>query len=59
MSHMANNNDLMIDFLEKSFSSAIFVSSDTSIEDILKIMEEEEHEMKNCNTEVNSENMTK
>jgi len=32
----------MFDFIENSISSAIMVSSDTSTEDILKILEEQE-----------------
>lgn len=38
----AMNNAEMFDFFEKSLSSAIMVSSDTSTEEILKILEEQE-----------------
>lgn len=38
----AMNNSEMFDFFEKSISSAIMVSSDTSTEEILKILEEQE-----------------
>jgi len=44
----AMNNSEMFDFFENSLSSAIMVSSDTSIEEILKILEEQE--MKNSKT---------
>lgn len=49
MSYTAKNDvhDHLFDVIENSLSSAIWVSSDTSTEDILKILDE--YEMKNCN----------
>lgn len=50
MTHNAQNDvhDQLFDVIENSLSSAIWVSSDTSTEDILKILEE--YETKNANT---------
>jgi len=42
MYHTAISKSQMFDFIENSISSAIMVSSDTSTEDILKILEEQE-----------------